>query len=156
MSNGTEGVETTTDRDTTSATITVAAAPAEVFDFIRRPANHAEINGDGTVKGNLAGPEVLGDGDKFGMSMRLGVPYRIRSKVVEFEENRRIAWCHIAGHRWRWTLEPAGEGYTKVTETYDQSTARVPFALRLVGYPARHETNVARSVANVAAHFAKT
>ena len=81
------------------------------------------------------------------------VPYRVTSKVVEFDEDRVIAWCHIGGHRWRWELEPAGDSQTRVTETYDQSTAKAPFLLRITGYPKRHLPNVANSVANVAAQF---
>lgn len=140
--------------DQVSATITVEASPAEVFDFLRRPANHDEISGDRSVQGVRVGPDVLGDGDRFGMSMKmLGVPYRVASKVVEFDEGRLIAWCHFSGHRWRWTVAPAGDNRSTVTETFDLSTARFPPGLRLMGYPARHEENVARSVSNVAAHF---
>jgi hypothetical protein len=45
--------------------------------------------------------------------------------VVEFEEGRRIAWTPAEpaqappGHLWRWELEPAGPGRTRVTCTYD-------------------------------------
>lgn len=147
-------MSTAVDRDTASATAIVNAPPEAVFDFVRRPANHAEISGDHTVKGALSGPDALGMGDRFGMSMHRGVPYRMRSKVVEFEENRRIAWCHISGHRWRWEFEPVGDGTTRVTETFDLSTAKVPLVIRLMGYPAGHEGNVANSVGNVVAHFA--
>lgn len=151
-----EGVETTLTRDTVSATAVVDAAPDEVFEFLRRPANHSVISGDHTVKGSTTGPEALSLGDRFGMDMKLGVPYRVTNKVVEFEPGRRIAWCHFGGHRWRWSVEPAGDGRARVTETFDLSTARLPVALRLMGYPKRHETNVAGSVANVAAHFARS
>ena len=41
-------VEITT--DTVSSTAVVDAPPAEVFEFLRRPANHAEISGDGSVR----------------------------------------------------------------------------------------------------------
>jgi uncharacterized protein YndB with AHSA1/START domain len=151
----TSGVTTHLDRDTVSATTIVDASPSEVFEFIRQPAHHGEISGDGTVQGVRVGPDRLGEGDRFGMRMKLfGLPYRVTSKVVEFEPDRLIAWCHIAGHRWRWLVEPADGGQTRVTETFDLSTARVPPALRLAGFPKRHEANVARSVANVAAHFA--
>jgi Polyketide cyclase / dehydrase and lipid transport len=139
--------------DTLSASAEVAASPHEVFEYVRRPANHAEISGDGSVQGAVKGPEALVLGDKFGMSMRVGVPYRISSKVVEFDEDRRITWCHIGGHRWRWEMEPSGDG-ARVTLTYDQTTAKFPPVLRLAGYPERHRANVERSVANVAAHFA--
>lgn len=144
------------DSDTVRASAVVAADPRAVFDFIRRPANHPVLNGDGTVKGAIAGPAVLGPGDRFGMKMRYGIPYRIRSKVVEFEDGRTIAWCHLGGHRWRWELEEAGDGQTRVTETFDMRPSKSPPLLRLLGYPKRHEANVTRSVENLVARFAGT
>ncbi|MDZ7733389.1 MAG: hypothetical protein U5R31_09985 [Acidimicrobiia bacterium] len=80
-------------------------------------------------------PRVLGEGDKFGMDMKMGVPYRVSSKVVEFEDGKKIAWCHFGGHRWRWELEPTTDGKTELTETFEPSTAEFPPALRLAGYP---------------------
>lgn len=148
------GVTTDLQKDSVSASAVVDAPPAEVFEFLRRPANHSVISGDHSVQSAMQGPERLAEGDKFGMKMKIGVPYRITNTVVELEEDRRIAWCHPGKHRWRWEVEPAGEGRSKVTETFDMSTAVFPPALRLFGYPKRHEPNVARSVANVAAHFA--
>lgn len=147
-------VQTSVGSDSVSASAVVDAPPAAVFDFIRRPANHPIISGDASVKGITSGPEQLSLGDRFGMSMKVGLPYRITNKVVEFEPDRRIAWCHMFGHRWRWQVEDAGNGKSKVTETFDLSTARFPPALKLMGYPRGHEKNVAASVANVVAHFA--
>jgi len=152
-----DGITIASDRDTVSATGVVDAPPADVFDYIRRPANHAAISGDETVRGTTVGPELLSEGDRFGMSMKLlGLPYRVTSKVVEHTHGTRIAWCHTGGHRWRWELEPLADGRTQVTETFDLSTALFPPGLRLVGFPGRHRANVARSVANVAAHFGGT
>jgi hypothetical protein len=139
--------------DIVSASADVAASPHDVFEYVRRPANHAAISGDGSVQHTVKGPEALGPGDRFGMSMKLGVPYRVTSTVMEFEADKRIAWSHFGGHRWRWEVEPAPGG-ARVTLTYDQSTAKFPPALRLLGYPERHRKNVEQSVANVAAHFA--
>ena len=143
---------------TVSASAIVDAAPDEVFAFIARPANHAIISGDGSVKGERHGPEQLtAEGDKFGMSMKMfGLPYRITNTVVEYEAGRRIAWCHPGKHRWRWEVEPAGEGKTKVTETFDMSTSPLKPALRLMGYPKGHQDNVRRSVDNVANHFSSS
>ena len=81
------------------------------------------------------------------------MPYRVTSKVVEFEPDAKIAWCHLGGHRWRWEVAPAGD-HARVTLTYDQTTAKFPPGLRLVGYPERHRANIEASVANVVAHFA--
>lgn len=153
MADQDDGVTTAVERNTVSATAVVNAPPAEVFDYLRRPANHREINGDGTVKGITSGPEQLSLGDSFGMKMKLGAPYRVRSKVVEFEADHKIAWCHLGRHRWRWEIEPEGEGQSRVTETFDLSPAVFPPALRIAGYPKGHQKNVAASVRNVAAHF---
>ncbi len=150
-----EGVTVDQTRDTISATVEVpATAPADVFEFIRRPANHAEISGDRSVRKAIKGPEVLGEGDRFGMDMKVGVPYRMTSQVKEFVPGEKIAWGHIGGHRWRWEVEATADGGTRVTETFDLSTAKFPPGLRLVGMPGRHRANVARSVANVRDHFA--
>ena len=142
--------------DSVSASAVVDAPADEVFAFICRPGNHPEISGDQSVKGDRHGPEQLGAvGDTFGMSMKMfGLPYRITNKVVEFEAGRKIAWCHPGKHRWRWEVEALPEGGTKVTETFDMSTSPLKPALRLLGYPEGHRTNVERSVANVVAHFA--
>ena len=151
-----DGVTTILERDTVSATGVIDASPSAVFDFIRRPANHAEISGDHSVRGTVKGPELLGPGSRFGMKMKVGVPYRMKSRVVEFDEDRVLAWCHFSGHRWRWELQPTGDGQTQLTETFDLSTAKIPFMLRRMGYPKGHLSNVANSIANVAAHFARS
>ncbi len=52
-----------------------------------------------------------------------GLPYRITNRVVEFERGSKIAWCHPGKHRWRWEVAQAGDGETRVTETFDMSTS---------------------------------
>jgi uncharacterized protein YndB with AHSA1/START domain len=146
-------VTITLDRNTVSASAVADAPPEAVFDYLRRPANHQEISGDHSVRGVTSGPDVLNAGDSFGMQMRIGVPYRVRCKVVEFEPDHRIAWCHFGRQLWRWELERVGEGSTRVTETFDLSTAISPPVLRVVGLPERHQANVVNSVRNVVAHF---
>lgn len=114
-------------------------APADViFDILANPARHPEIDGSGTVRSSKSEPdERLQMGSKFGMKMKLGVPYDIRNTVVEYEENHRIAWAHFGKHRWRYELEPT-DGGTLVTETFDWSTSVLPMAIELMGYPKRH------------------
>lgn len=140
---------------TVSASAHVDAPPEEVFAFVCRPGNHPEISGDQSVKGERHGPEMLAaEGDQFGMRMKMyGLPYRITNTVVEFDPGRKIAWCHPGRHRWRWEVEPAEGGGATVTETFDLSPSPLKPVLRAMGYPGRHEDNVRRSVANVAAHF---
>ena len=111
--------------DQVSRTRLVPAAPQEVFDLLADPRQHALIDGSGTVQGAVSGPDRLSPGAKFGMSMKMGLPYRIQNTVEEFEEGRRIAWRHAGRHRWRYELE-AVEGGTQVTETFDTSTVPAP------------------------------
>lgn len=146
----------TTTEYTVSASATVDAPAPEVFAFITRPGNHAEISGDESVKGERVGPEQLSaEGEKFGMKMKMyGVPYRITNTVVEFEAGKKVAWCHPGKHRWRWEVEALPAGGTKVTETFDMSTSPLKAGLKLLGYPKGHQGNVEQSVANVVAHFA--
>ena len=149
-----EGVSTTLTDTSASASAVVAAAPEAVFDYVRSPANHAEISGDQSVRDRITGPDLLEAESSFRMKMRRGpIPYRMKSTVVEFDRNRVIAWAHLGGHRWRWAFEPHPSGGTKVTETYDQSTARIPAVVKVMGYPKGHLANVARSVGNVVEHF---
>ncbi len=128
-----------------SDAVEVAAPPAAVFAILADPRQHARIDGSGSVQGSPRGPERLSEGAAFGMDMKLfGLPYKIRNRVVEFEEGRRIAWRHFGGHRWRYVLEPAGSG-TLVTESFDYSR-HGPLARRLVelaGFPARNRAGIA-------------
>jgi uncharacterized protein YndB with AHSA1/START domain len=111
--------------DQISASRIVPAPPEAVFELLADPKQHALIDGSGMLQGAVSGPDRLSLGATFGMSMRFGLPYRITNHVVEFEEGRRIAWRHFGRHRWRYELEPA-EGGTRVTETFDTSTAPAP------------------------------
>ena len=129
-----------------SASITIAAPPDVVFAIVAAPRQHPRIDGSGSVRELLDGPERLSaKGDTFGVAMRMfGLPYQIRNTVVELEEDRRIAWRHFGGHRWRYELEPTGDGGTRVTETfdfsrYDRFTAA---GLRLAGFPERNRAGI--------------
>ena len=102
--------------------------PADViFDVLASPIGHVEMDGSGTVRGVASGPERLRDGARFRMKMTLGVPYQMSSTVKEFEENRRIAWAHVGGHRWRYELEEVDGG----TRCHDEVRYRV-FGGRLI------------------------
>lgn len=122
-------------------------APADViFDLLAHPDRHAEIDGSGTVRSSKSEPSTrLAMGSKFGMKMKLGVPYDISNKVVEFEEGKALAWAHFGGHRWRYELEETAEG-TMVTETFDWSTSWMPLFIEMVGYPKSHPENMRKTL----------
>ena len=122
-------------------------APAEaIFAVLVNPDQHAEIDGSGTVRGSRQdSPELLKMGSKFGMKMKIVVPYDMRSTVVEFEENKLIAWAHFGKHRWRYELEEV-DGGTMVTETFDWSTALSPKFIELMGYPKKTLPNIQKTL----------
>ncbi|MEY2966254.1 MAG: hypothetical protein RLY50_304, partial [Actinomycetota bacterium] len=112
---------------------TVVPASAEtIFDVLADARRHREFDGSGSVRDAFVdAPERLSLGAKFGMKMRIVVPYSMTNTVVEFEEGRRIGWRHVGGHVWRYILEPV-EGGTKVTEEFDWSTNRAPLMLKVM------------------------
>jgi uncharacterized protein YndB with AHSA1/START domain len=133
--------------DTESVERVIPAAPEKIFALLADPSRHRDFDGSGMVRGPKNVPATLALGAKFGMSMRLGIPYSMVSTVIEYEPNRVIAWqtfppgrAHrIAGGRiWRYELEPV-EGGTLVRETWDISQERV----KAIVQPARGKTILA-------------
>lgn len=118
----------------------IDAPPEAIFDLLADPARHHDIDGSGTVQRAPEGSRRLQLGDRFGMDMKMGIGYSMVSEVVEFEENRRIAWqstspvklmgLFIGGRIWRYELEPVEGGGTLVRETWDISRERVPAMVR--------------------------
>jgi len=117
----------------------IKAPAASIFDVVADASRHPEIDGSGAVvkpKGTV--PERLTMGSTFGMSMKMGVPYAMTNTVIEFEQDRRIAWQTvlagplgrlIGGRIWRYELEEV-DGGTKVTETWDISQDKQAFFLK--------------------------
>jgi uncharacterized protein YndB with AHSA1/START domain len=124
----------------------IAAPPEKIFALLADASRHKDFDGSGTVRdAHDDAPKKLSLGSKFGMSMKLGVPYSMVSTVVEYEENRRIAWQprpaypvvnRLAGGRiWRYELEPV-DGGTRVRESWDISQESMKFVVK----PARAKT----------------
>jgi hypothetical protein len=100
-------------------------APAKIiFDLIADPRNHQRIDGSGMLKGELKAPERLYLGAKFGMKMKFIIPYLIKNQVVEFEENKSIAWRHLMHNVWRYELIEIDPKTTLVIQTWDGRKAR--------------------------------
>ncbi len=130
----------------------IKASPEVIFDLLADPARHAEIDGSGTVQQARGESNRLELGSKFGMDMKLGpLPYRMENTVAEFEENRLIAWHHPGKHRWRYELEPV-DGGTRVTESFDWSTAPKPVQkfIELMGYPKKHPASMEATLERLA------
>lgn len=134
-----------------SESLVIAAPPEAIFDVLADPARHVDFDGSGTVKRPQGEPRRLVFGARFDMDMKVGpIKYRTANTVVEFEENRLIAWAHWGKHRWRYELESV-EGGTRVTESFDWSTSLFPRGIELLGYPKRHPASISETLKRLAA-----
>ena len=115
--------------ETESVTRIINANPEQIFTVLADPRMHRVIDGSGAVRDCKAKPERLTLGSSFGMAMHVGVPYSMVSTVIEYVQNRRIAWQtrgptaigkFVGGRIWRYELEPV-DGGTAVRETWDIS-----------------------------------
>ena len=117
----------------------IKAPAADIFAIVADASRHPEIDGSGSVKHLKQGAtEQLVLGSTFGMAMKLGVPYSMSNKVIEFEPDKRIAWQTtlagplgriIGGRIWRYELAEA-DGGTLVRETWDITQDKQRFMLR--------------------------
>jgi len=134
-------------------------APAEtIFALLSDATQHPAIDGSGTVKeAKPAAPQHLTLGASFGMSMKMGIRYSMVSTVIEYEENRRIAWQSCppglvgrfsGGRIWRYELEPQ-EGGTLVRESWDVSQDHQRFFLRIGRLPDKTLSNMRNTLERI-------
>lgn len=108
-----------------AASADVAAPAPVVFELIADPARQPEWDGNDNLAEAPAGQRVHAVGDVFTVVLTGGAVRE--NHVVEFEEERRIAWRPAtageapAGHLWRWEIVPIDESHSRVTHTYDWS-----------------------------------
>ena len=142
------------ERKVTLGSRVISATPQQVFDLLADPGQHSVIDGSGTVQQvRSSSPARLSMGARFGMDMKMLVPYPIANTVSEFDEPRLIEWHHFGGHRWRYKLDAVATG-TRVTETFDWGRARLPALLyEATGYPDRHRGSIDRTLERLGQHF---
>ena len=111
----------------------IHAPASRIFDLLADPRQHVLLDGSGSVASVKSAPKRLVLGSTFSMHMKMGLGYVTRNRVVEFEENRRIAWHHFALFIWRYDLKEVDDG-TVVTESfnYDRPWAFVIIAMGFV------------------------
>ena len=125
---------------TRSSAWTGSSTPAAaLFAVVADATRHPEIDGSGQlVKAKDGAAHQLAMGSTFGMSMKMGLPYSMSNTVVEFEQDRRIAWRTVqagplgrflGGRIWRYEFEPV-DGATLVTESWDISQDKQAFFLK--------------------------
>lgn len=113
-----------------SASIIINAPVTRVFDVVANPHLHAVIDGSKSVKSVIYGPERLSLGEKFGMNMQIGIKYKITNTVVEYEENKVIAWRHLGRWIWRYEFREISPNQTVVTESFDGTKTPLNFWLK--------------------------
>ena len=62
--------------------------------------------------------------------MEIGIKYRITNTVVEFEENKLIAWRHLGRWIWRYELKEISASQTVVIESFDGTKTPLNFWLK--------------------------
>ena len=115
-----------------SRSVEVQAPASELFAIVADPTLHHQVDGSGTVRGNIRAPENLVGGERFSTRMQMyKVPYRITCTVTALEADKLIEWRHPVGHHWRWEFEALSPTRTRVTETFDyRDTGRLKDGLR--------------------------
>lgn len=146
------------DGNTVSSERVLRAAPEAVFAVLADASRHIEFDGSGQLRGVKPGvPERLTLGSTFGMSMHMGAGYSMTNTVIEFEENRRIAWQatlagflgrFLGGRIWRYELEPV-DGGTRVHESWDISQDHQRLFLRHEKVAAATRDNLEKSLARL-------
>jgi hypothetical protein len=148
------------DGDVVSVERVIAAPASDIFRVVSDASRHPEIDGSGTVVKPKAGtPQKLTLGSTFGMSMKAGIPYAMSNTVIEFEQDRRIAWKtvvsgflgrFIGGRIWRYELDPA-DGGTLVRESWDISQDKQSAFLRRGKVPTVTADSMAKTLERLAA-----
>jgi uncharacterized protein YndB with AHSA1/START domain len=147
------------DGDVVTTEKVIRAAPDAIFALLADASRHPDIDGSGTVKqAKSDAPARLALGSTFGMSMKMGIGYSMVNTVIEFEDNRRIAWQArppgligriAAGRIWRYELEPVSDG-TRVRESWDISQDHQRRMLKLGGLPKKTEASMAKTLDRIA------
>jgi uncharacterized protein YndB with AHSA1/START domain len=147
------------DGDVITTERVILAPPEAIFALLADASRHPAIDGSGTVKQAKDGaPARLSLGSTFGMSMKMGIGYSMVNTVVEFEDNRRIAWQArppgflgrvTAGRIWRYELEPT-EGGTRVRESWDVSQDHQRRLLKMGGLHKKTQENMDKTLERIA------
>jgi hypothetical protein len=148
-----------TGRRKVSRAVEVHAPAAELFDIVADPHRHGELDGSGTVMDTVDGPRRLAQDARFSVKMKqYGMPYRITSRVADFDDGHVVEWRHPLGHRWRWEFTPSSGDSTQVTETFDYSQVGSvqAKALELLGYPKKNAAGIEATLRALQARYPRS
>lgn len=120
-----------------SASRSIAAPAAKIFQVLARPANHPALDASGQVRAARDQSVLSRVGDTFTMEMYVSAlgHYLMLNRIIAFEQDRRIAWeptpgdvaasrnaglpvGTAQGFSWSFQLQPDGD-QTVVTQVFD-------------------------------------
>ena len=133
-----------------SRSVLINAPADKIFAVLSDARRHPDFDGSGSVKASIKAPDTLSMGAKFGMRMRIGLPYVITNEVVEYQQDALIAWQHFAKNIWRYELTPEGAG-TQVTETFDWGNSRSPAFIERMKYPTKNAVSMEKTLVRLKA-----
>ncbi|MFC6715435.1 SRPBCC family protein [Branchiibius cervicis] len=113
-----------------SASRSIDASAAEIFDVLSNPHRHVELDTSGFVRSLAQGDRIKQVGDVFTMNMEgdhMGGEYQTDNHINGFAKDKLIAWqtapagTEPPGWEWVYELDAQGPEQTEVTLTYDWS-----------------------------------
>ena len=119
------------------ARIVINRPASELFNFIANPKNHPKIDGSKMVRGKAYGPKRLSMNSWFVMRQLRIIPYFMPNKIVEFEEEKLIAWRNALPSRWRYEFISLPDGSTQVTQYLDCSHTPIMLAKSELSWAAK-------------------
>lgn len=150
---------------------TVRASAERLFEFLRDPAHHAQLDGSGMIRAASEDPGSEGQahagpltepGQVFVMDMLWTdgtTRYRVENTVTALSPER-IEWLvadygqPAQGWKWGWQLQPGPEeGTTRVTNYCDWSEITDPQVLAEKDFPVVDPEQVAGTVARLKERF---
>ncbi|EHB55880.1 hypothetical protein MycrhDRAFT_3074 [Mycolicibacterium rhodesiae JS60] len=142
---------------------TVDAPATAVFGVLADPRTHQDIDGTGWVRDPLDPQPLRGVGQVFRVAMyheqHPDKNYEMANQVTVLDPDRVIGWApgglaedgsvELGGRTWRYDLEPIGDEQTRVTLTYDWSSATAEIRQTIV-FPPFGVSHLENSLANLA------
>lgn len=135
----------------------IGAPAAQIFAILADPKLHQATDASGMVRGTDA-DAITAAGQSFDMNMHaeaMGGDYVMTNEVLEFEQDRRIAWRPAPkgkpaeGWTWTYALEQLDAGRTRVTLTYDWSAVPEARRAELGGFPPMSREGLEASISKL-------
>lgn len=143
-----------------TASRSIHASAADIFDLLTNPDRHAEFDGSGFVRSASKAQRITHVGDSFRMNMEgdhMGGEYQMDNHVSGLQHNTLVAWkpapagTEPPGWEWMYELKSEGSDSTEVSLTYDWSDVTDKALLKKISFPLISQAQLEDSLAQLAA-----